>query len=446
MPTWKSFAKPAAPALAAALLTSSLAGCGTGDPGRGAPPLDTHRDVTVYTWWSTGSENEGLITLVEVFRQQHPEIDFVDDGITGGGGGSAKEHLQSRLETQDPPDTFVAHAGAELDDYIADGYIQDVSALYDAYGWTDVFPAELIDLLATEDGKIYSVPSNIHRANVMWVNPAVLREHGLDPSGRYDTLDAFIADLAALREGGVEVPLALGTTWTQVHLLETVLLGGLGHEAYSGLWDGTTDWNGPEVTAVLEDFRTILGYSTPTRMDHDWDHAIGKVADGESAFNIMGDWAVSGFGNAGKTFGEDYLAVPSPGSHGVFDFLADSFTMSTGILDEQDAEAWLQTIGSKEAQIRFNKVKGAIPARTDIDENQFTAYQKTAIASFQKDTIVSSMAHGAAIPVGHLTDITSATTAFNKQVLDGGGDVAAFQKALAEAASKAGAATATAGP
>jgi glucose/mannose transport system substrate-binding protein len=214
-----------------------------------------------------------------------------------------------------------------------------------------------------------------------------------------------------------------------------VLLGSLGAAAYTGLWEeGTTDWAGPEVTKALEQFRTILGYTNADRMDLDWDLAIERVIDQESAFNVMGDWAVSGFDNGNQEFGVDYIAVPSPGTAGTFDFLADSFTMSAGILDEDSAKAWLETIASKEAQIRFNKVKGAIPARADIDENEFTAYQKMAIESFQQDTIVSSMAHGAAIPVSHLSAITDATMTFNRQVQEGGGDVEAFQAALVAAA------------
>ncbi|WP_460708186.1 hypothetical protein [Myceligenerans halotolerans] len=92
----------------------------------------------------------------------------------------------------------------------------------------------------------------------------MLRENDIEASGRYDSVDAFIADLEKLRKAGMEAPLALGTTWTQVHLFETVLLGSLGAEAYTGLWDGSTDWNSPEVTAALEDFKTVLG-SRPAR-------------------------------------------------------------------------------------------------------------------------------------------------------------------------------------
>lgn len=418
----------------AAVLSLTIGSCAGGNAGP-TPSLENHRDVAVFTWWSTGEDSEGLHTLVDVFEKQHPGIDFIDDGVTGGGGGAAKERLQTRLEVEDPPDTFVAHAGAELQDYIDGGYIQDVSGLYEKFGYDEVFPKDLIDLLATEDGKIYSVPSNIHRANVMWVNPAVLEQHGLNPSGRYDSTDAFIADLERLRQAGVETPISVGTTWTQVHLLETTLLGSLGAEAYSGLWDGSTDWTGPEVTAALEDYGTILGYTNADRSQIDWDGAIDLVVQGDAAFNIMGDWAASGFDRAGRAYGEDYTSVPSPGSAGTFDFLADSFTMSAGILDEQSTEAWLQTVGSKEAQIEFNKIKGAIPARTDIDDGEFTAYQKTAIQSFEKDTIVSSMAHGAAVPIAHLDAITAAVTAFEQQRQQSGtAAVATLQAALAAAA------------
>ncbi|WP_344101953.1 ABC transporter substrate-binding protein [Myceligenerans crystallogenes] len=411
----------------AAALGTILAGCATG-AGSSAPAVRSHDDVTVYTWWAEGVEQQGLNALATAFEEQNPGIEFVDDGITGGGGSAAKEHLQTRLETQDPPDSFLAHAGAELQDYIDGKYIQDLSPLYQELGLTNAFPEDLIERLST-DGKIYSVPSNIHRANVMWVNPAVLQQHGLDPSGEYADLDGFIADLETLKAAGVSAPLSVGTTWAQVHLLETVLLADLGPAAYNGLWSGETDWSGPEVTTALEHYRTLLSYSNPDRDDIDWQPATEKVIAGESAFNVMGDWALTAFESQGKKLGTDFLAVPSPGTSGEFDFLADSFTMSTGILDEESAKAWLKTIGSKEGQVRFNKIKGSIPAREDVDAGQFTPYQQMAIKSFRQDTIVSSLAHGAAVPVSHLDQITAATAAFSRDL-----DVAAFQSALVAAA------------
>ena len=54
--------------------------------------------------------------------------------------------------------------------------------MYEENGWNDAFPADLVDRL-TVDGKIYSVPSNIHRANVVWANPAVLEGGRPRPDG-----------------------------------------------------------------------------------------------------------------------------------------------------------------------------------------------------------------------------------------------------------------------
>lgn len=118
--------------------------------------------------------------------------------------------LASRLQSGEPPATFQAHAGAELSDYVA-------------------------------AGQIYSVPANIHRANIVWANPNVLSKAKITATP--SSLDAWIADMKKLRAGGMDKPLAVATDWTQVHLLETVLIADLGPGATSGC--GTAGPTGP---------------------------------------------------------------------------------------------------------------------------------------------------------------------------------------------------------
>src|SRR5450830_1928179 len=167
-------------ALAAAGL--ALAACSSGNSGSsGSSGTGTKASqVEVFTWWAAGSEKLALDAMVGVFNKQHPEVKFINGAVAGGAGSAAKDLLQTRLQAKNPPDTFQAHAGKELADYIAAGQVQDISALYDQYKIRDVFPKDLIDLL-TVDGKIYSVPANVHRANMVWVNPGVLAAAGLDP-------------------------------------------------------------------------------------------------------------------------------------------------------------------------------------------------------------------------------------------------------------------------
>lgn len=384
-------------------------------------------EVEVFTWWAEGSEKAGLDALVKVFDEQNPDLKFVNGAVAGGAGSDAKNVLQSRLQNGEPPATFQAHAGAELTDYINAGQIEDLTDLYEEKGWNERFPEGLLDRL-TQDGGIYSVPSNIHRANVLWANPAVLKKAGIEADKSYDSLDAWIADLKKIKAEGI-IPLSIATDWTQVHLLETVLLADLGAEAYNGLWDGTTDWGGSEVEDALADYSTLLSLTNTDRQGLDWPDATQLVIDGQAAFNVMGDWAEAAFQEQEKTLGTDYTATPVPGTDGVFDFLADSFTMPVDGPNPEGTEAWLDTIASDEGQVAFNKAKGSIPASTTADTADFGEYQQTAIKSWSEDEIVSSLAHGAATSVNWLTDITSAVAKFGSK-----NDVTELQEGLVEAA------------
>ena len=385
-------------------------------------------DVEVFTWWTEGGEKAGLDALVALFEENNPDATFVNGAVAGGAGSNARNVLASRLQTGQPPDTFQGHAGRELQDYIEADQLEPVNDVYDAEGYADVFPADIIDLLS-QDGNIYSVPANIHRANVVWANPTVLEDNGLSTDPPAD-MATWIDDLQTLQDAGMEAPLSVATEWTQLHLFETVLLSELGPEAYIGLWDGTTDWASAEVTAALETYATLLSFTNGNRDSLDWPDALAMVTDGTSAYNVMGDWAAGSLDAQGLTPDVDWIHFPVPGTAGTFDFLSDSFTLPVGAPNPDGAKAWLVTVGSAEGQVAFNVAKGSIPVRTDVDTAEFGAYQQSAIADFASDTIVPSLAHGAAAQAAWQGNISSAVGQFSVE-----GDVATLQSQLVDAAS-----------
>ncbi|MCL1898753.1 MAG: ABC transporter substrate-binding protein, partial [Micrococcales bacterium] len=172
-----------------------LAGCSNSDDGKG---------VEVFTWWTSDSEEIGLNALVEVLGDKYPDVKFINGSVTGS-GGSGKDKLQTRLANNQPPDTFQAHAGAEVMDYIEAGQVQDVSNLYSEFGLDKAFPADLLDLV-TKDGKKYSIPSNVHRANILWASAPVLQAVGIDPGNiNYPSIDAFIADLDKIKQANPDI-------------------------------------------------------------------------------------------------------------------------------------------------------------------------------------------------------------------------------------------------
>lgn len=427
----------------AAVAALGLAACGSGnssdssgDASAGSTGAYTPKeggaggDVGVFTWWAEGSEKKGLDALVSEFEKQYPNDKFVNLAVAGGAGSNAKAKLASDLANGNPPGSFQGHAGAELTDYIlADPpQIEPVNDVINALGGEKVFPKDLLDRL-TVDGNIYSVPSNIHRANVVWASPKVLDKAGISETPK--DIKGWIADMDKVKKSGVNTPLSIGGTWTQVQLFETVLMADLGAEKYAGLFDGSTKWDSEEVKTAVNDFKTLLTYTNKASDGDDWPDATNMVIDGKAAYNVMGDWAVAEFEAKGAKDGEDYVYFPVPGTDGVFDFLADSFTLPKGAPNPDGTKDWLMLVGSADGQKAFNLAKGSIPARTDVPADDFPKYQQSAMESFKSDTIASSIAHGAAAPLAWTDDISKATAKFYSTK-----DADGFLKDLTAAADK----------
>lgn len=398
----------------------TLTGCGdsSGDGGGGgdetSPATSPQEggaggEVGVFTWWAEGSEKEGLDALEDLFKQDYPNNTFVNLAVAGGAGSSAKAKLAADLQNGNPPDSFQGHAGAELIDYIDQEQILPVNDVIDELGGAEVFPQDLLDRITLQDD-IYSVPSNVHRANVVWANPKVLADAGVteEPAD----LDAWLADMQKIKDSGVETPITIGGTWTQVQLFETILLAELGPEDYNALFEAGADWESDGVKSAVEKYGQILDFANTASDGDDWPAAIDAVIAGRAAYNVMGDWAVAQFASKDQVDGEDYTYFPVPGTDGVFDFLADSFTLPNGAPNPEGAKDWLRLVGSAEGQKAFNMAKGSIPARTDVAPDDFPPYQQSAMQSFKDDVIASSIAHGAAVNMAWLSDMSTAMSKF----------------------------------
>jgi glucose/mannose transport system substrate-binding protein len=410
---------------AAGLLAVSACGNSDDSSGGGGDAAAT-KDVTVFTWWADGGEKAGLDGMVSVFNTDCKDYKFVNSAVAGGAGSNAKQVLANDLQAGKPPSTFQAHAGAELRDYINAGQVDDVSQLYKDFGLDKAFPQNLIDNL-TVDGKIYSIPANIHRANVVWANPTVLKKANIDAATAPANVDAWIADLNKLKAAGVKAPLAISKGFAQEMLVEAVLLAELGPDKFTGLWDGKTDWAGGDVTGALNKYKTLLSFTNADREAIDWPDALQYVNKGQAGYTLMGDW-VAAQQIQDKVAETAYTYWPAPGTAGVFQWLADSFVQPPNGKNPEGNKCWLKTVGSAEGQKAFNTKKGSIPARSDALPADYPKYQQAAMADWKKDKLAGSCAHGSACTLGQNESIQSAISQFS-----GGQDVATLQKALADA-------------
>ena len=215
----------AALVVAAVALTLPASGLGT------QAKSDQACQLSVFSWWTGGGEAAGLDRLIKIWNKQNPSCPFKNETVAGGAGSNAKAVLAQRLAAGNPPDSFQGHAGAELRDYIKAGQVEPVDFIYKQAGFGKVMPASLINQIRY-NGKLYSVPVNIHRANVLWYNPKTLKANGIAVPKSWAQ---FIAALEKAEAAGL-IPLAMGEQWTAQHLLETVMIGALGPKGWAALW------------------------------------------------------------------------------------------------------------------------------------------------------------------------------------------------------------------
>jgi len=433
-------------AVGAVLTMFTLAACNQGGtattgPGGTAGPTDAAAacasgttKIEVQSWWTTGGEATGLQKLFEQFNKDNPTLCAYNAAIAGGAGTAAQGVIKTRTLAGTPPDTFQVHMGHELlDTYVNISAGSVLTALDTSIIDPSKFPAGVVKIISGKDGKPYTVPVNIHRANELWYNKKVFTDNNLQPPASWADFKT-VAD--ALKAKNITA-LAVGDNgiWAWGMVFETILIAELGVDGFNGLWTGTTKWDDPKVTDSLNQLKTVAGYVNSDHNALTWDQANQLVIDGKAGMTIMGDWANGDY--VAKKF-TDYGWAPAPGNAGIYQALADSFPLPAKAPNPDAVKKLLAFMASAAGQDIFNPYKGSIPARIDAGAppsggQQYNDYQKSAMSDWTKDTVVPSMEHGAAAAPAWKSAIEAALTTFAT-----GGDVAATQAALVQAAKDAG--------
>jgi glucose/mannose transport system substrate-binding protein len=368
--------------------------------------------VEIFSWWTSGGEASALEALFKVFRDQNSGVEVVNAAIAGGTGSAALPVLQTRLVGGDPPDTWQSHPGWELfARYIDPGYCQPITDLYKSENWRSVVPNSLLDQI-TRNGDIYAVLAGIHRGNVLWYNKKLLDKHGIKIGDKI-SFEEFFAAADKLKAAGV-TPLAVGDSgiWASGDILENTILAKIGPQGWMDLFSGKLAWNDSRVRESIQIYGKLLDYQNRDHSALSWDQAIKAVIDARCAFSVMGDWSYGEFLKAKQIEKEDFGWVTFPGTENSFMVVADGFILAKNAPHTKETIAWLKAIGSKEGQLAFNKLKGSIPARTDMDRNEFGMYHQWSMRDFANSALVPSVFHGAAAPPAYLQSLSDAVSGF----------------------------------
>lgn len=350
-----------------------------------------------FSWWTAGGEADGKNDILNLYKSLYPGVEVVDAAVAGGGGDKAKAVLKTRMQGNDPPDTFQVHGGPELlDGYVKANKMEPITKLFTDMNMKSGFPQQLLDMVSA-NGEIYAVPSNVHRGNVLFYNKKVFADNGIAAP---TTWDEFFTAAETLKGKGI-APLAVGgkDSWSVTMAFEDMLLANGGADKFKSLMAGKTDWTDPSVIYALTGLQKLWQskYINDDFSARTWDEAAGQVLKGTAAMTIMGDWAKGYFQANDPTWATDIGWMPSPGTTGIFKVITDSFGRPVGAKNAANTDHFLALLGSKTGQVTFNLRKGSIPARTDVDTSKFDVYMKDAAADFASaKSLVGSAPHGSA--------------------------------------------------
>ncbi len=322
-------------------------------------------ELEVTHWWTSGGEAKAVKVLADAFDTGGDK--WVDTAI-GGGSGTARPVIVSRIIGGDAMDATQLNHGQQAKELIEAGLMTDLTELAEKEGWKDVVnPPSLLDA-CTYEGKIYCVPVNIHSWHWLWLNKKVFAENNLKVP---QTWSEFKEATPKLKKAGI-VPLATGDTW-QIQgsfsviqaavggrklyreVLEKKNMNALKSEEWGNLWDEL---------AFIRDEMVDKSYT-----GRQWNEATSMVISGKAAAQIMGDWAQGEWALANKKEGEDYECLPGLGETQILDAGGDAFYFPVK-KDPKKREAQLRLASlmmSKDVQVAFNLAKGSLPVRGDID-------------------------------------------------------------------------------
>ena len=355
--------------------------------------------VEVLHWWTSGGEAAALNVLKGDLEGQG--IGWTDMPVAGGGGSDAMTVLRARVTAGDPP-TAVQMLGFAIQDWAAEGALANLDDLAAEQGWDDVVPAALQNFSKYE-GNWVSAPVNVHSTNWVWANTAIMEELGIEQP---TTWDEFVAAMQAAQDAGYVALAHGGQAWQEATVFDSIAMGVGGPEFYKAAFIDLDPeaLGGPQMVEAFKRMETLRGFVDENFSGRDWNLASAMVVNGEALFQIMGDWAKGEFVNAGQTAGEEFQCFRVPGTEGTVTFNSDQFAMFN-VTDESAMASQVtmaSSVMSPSFQVAFNTVKGSVPARTDISDEEFDACGKLGMAQLAEAAasggLFGSMAHGHANP------------------------------------------------
>ncbi|KAA9003974.1 ABC transporter substrate-binding protein [Paenibacillus spiritus] len=294
----KPIRKLSALLLTGVLAAVSLSACGGNDGETGGKKAQTGSGSgkkTEILFWSpfSGSDGPFMKKLVDKYNssQDAYKVNFVIQP-----NGEYYKQLDVALSTgKERPDLMIMHVDS-VPTYQSKDQLQPVDELASQAGINPADFAEAPIKYSTIDGKLYSLPLDIHPV-LMYYNKDLFEKAGITapPTNRAE-FEAAAEKLTDKSKGvyGYVVP----TLWPQQFIFPSLVWQNGGE-----LWNGTdVAYNSPEAVEMVEWMRGLIEKGiSPSNVQQDGENTL--FLQGKNAIQFNGPWMKSQYDEAGLNYG-----------------------------------------------------------------------------------------------------------------------------------------------
>jgi ABC-type glycerol-3-phosphate transport system substrate-binding protein len=335
--------------------------------------------VNVVHYFSDTLGKTTITKIFDAFNKASSDFEIVDNTT---GHEDFKTQILVMIAGDNPPDIFSYWAGARTQ-FVADANrLLDLDKFWADNNLDKVIPASLKNYAAVYNGKVYSIPMNVHIV-AFWYNTKVMAKAGIKDMPK--TWDEFLAACEKIKASGV-TPIALGSKnrWPAQYWFDYTVSRTAGPEYREKLMAGKAAYTDPEVAKAMELWKSLVdkGYFVKDANAYDWNDAADQVASGKAAMTLMGTW-ISGYWNGNNLKpGDDYdfFAFPTvdPKVPDVVHGTVDGWAVPASAKNPDGAKALLLHLLTPESQATWAVGQGTMAAVNNVDPKIYSPVMKKA--------------------------------------------------------------------
>lgn len=329
-----------------------------------APVCAAETKAEVMHWWTSSSESAAVRKIADAYRAAGGV--WVDTGIAGA--DQARAIAINRIVGGNPPTAAQFNTTKQFLDLVEQGMLNNVDDVALAEGWDKVLPETVLNVIKVK-GHYYAVPVNIHMQTWIWYSKVAFKKAGIakEPA----TTDELFAALDKLKAVGI-IPLAHGgQAWQETVLFQAMLANLGGKDLYLSTMRDRDQraLNSEAFKKVLLAFKRLQSYVDPGSPGRNWNDATALLISGKGGVQIMGDWVKGEFAAAKQVAGKDFGCIPGLNPASPYLIQGDAFVFpKTSNPQTVSAQKLLaKVLMTPSTQLEFNKLKGSIPIRADVD-------------------------------------------------------------------------------